>query len=276
MSAVPNDCLAQKLMVSNNSSQVGSCKDETTEHVVVTGTCVRDPEPPTTQVHQPQQPHHQITIRSEKCAWSVTDAYLLCIPFAGFLGAHHFYLRRPKWGVAYLLTFGFLGWGILIDIFRLPCLVKRAQRDSEERHRAKLLNKQAPITKYDVGDGYVLAGPLGFLGLQHFYLGRSRWGVLYLLTFGLLGIGWIADLIRMPWLVEDANRRLECRSAAEQPDLEAGTTGQAGTATGTIPCALPVHSGAVMDSGSGITTSAGSPATPTPVSKSQPAHGMSK
>ena len=54
---------------------------------------------------------------------------------------------------------------------------------------------------------YVFWFPLGFTGMHHFYLGRPGWGCLYLFTFGILGIGWIIDLCRMPFLVKDTNER---------------------------------------------------------------------
>ena len=56
---------------------------------------------------------------------------------------------------------------------------------------------------------YILACPLGILGLHHFYLGRHRFGVLYLCTGGMLMMGWILDLVRMPCLVRQTNRRLQ-------------------------------------------------------------------
>ena len=36
---------------------------------------------------------------------------------------------------------------------------------------------------------------LGFLGAHKFYEGKTGQGILYLLTFGLAGIGWIIDII---------------------------------------------------------------------------------
>lgn len=36
---------------------------------------------------------------------------------------------------------------------------------------------------------------LGLIGIHRFYLGYTGLGILYLLTFGLFGIGWIIDLV---------------------------------------------------------------------------------
>lgn len=55
---------------------------------------------------------------------------------------------------------------------------------------------------------YILCFPFGFLGLHHFYLGRPAFGVLYILTLGVGGLGWIIDFFRMPSLVREANERL--------------------------------------------------------------------
>ena len=41
----------------------------------------------------------------------------------------------------------------------------------------------------------VLAIFLGGLGIHKFYLGRVGMGILYLFTGGLLGIGWLIDII---------------------------------------------------------------------------------
>lgn len=50
-------------------------------------------------------------------------------------------------------------------------------------------------------DTFILTVCLGFTGAHWFYLGRPRWGWLYLSTFGLLGVGWALDMIRVPSLV---------------------------------------------------------------------------
>lgn len=48
----------------------------------------------------------------------------------GILGFHHFYLNRPEFGILYFFTFGNLGIGWIVDWFRIPVLVKRANKQN--------------------------------------------------------------------------------------------------------------------------------------------------
>lgn len=41
---------------------------------------------------------------------------------------------------------------------------------------------------------------LGFMGLHRFYYNSKKMGLLYLLTGGLLGLGWLVDLFYLPTL----------------------------------------------------------------------------
>lgn len=91
---------------------------------------------------------------------SLTEAYLLMIVL-GIFGAHHFYLKRPRWGLLYLFTFGLLGAGWLIDIFRLPVLVARF--NNEASHPDPSLAK-----KKRLDDVYVLWFPGGLIGRLHY------------------------------------------------------------------------------------------------------------
>ncbi len=43
----------------------------------------------------------------------------------------------------------------------------------------------------------VLCICLGYLGVHHFYVGRSGMGWLYLFTMGLFGFGWIFDIVML-------------------------------------------------------------------------------
>ena len=61
----------------------------------------------------------------------------------------------------------------------------------------------------DVATAYALMLPslLGICGIQHFYLGKHGRGVLWLLTFGLFGIGLLVDLFTMTQQVNEVNAR---------------------------------------------------------------------
>jgi TM2 domain-containing membrane protein YozV len=46
--------------------------------------------------------------------------------FLGFLGVHKFYLGKTGVGISYIFTFGWVGIGLLIDLFTLPGQVRKA------------------------------------------------------------------------------------------------------------------------------------------------------
>ncbi len=54
--------------------------------------------------------------------------------------------------------------------------------------------------------GYIL-WLFGFTGAHRFYYGKPITGTIWLLTAGLLGIGWIIDLFLIPSMDRDADRR---------------------------------------------------------------------
>ncbi|XP_067653651.1 uncharacterized protein [Haliotis asinina] len=142
----------------------------------------------------PPQPAHPYIVQSPEK--SLVEAYILALVL-GWLGAHHFYLRRTGFGLVYFFTFGLLGVGYVVDLFRLPCLVKEANRRGDDPR---------DVQEKNLCDAYILWFPMGLFGFHLFYLGKPGQGVLYLFTFGLCGIGFLVDLFRMPSLVRAANQ----------------------------------------------------------------------
>lgn len=60
------------------------------------------------------------------------------------------------------------------------------------------------------GVAYLLWLPSLFFvcGLQRFYVGKPVTGLIWLFTFGLLGVGQLLDLVLIPGMVESANLNL--------------------------------------------------------------------
>jgi TM2 domain-containing membrane protein YozV len=54
--------------------------------------------------------------------------------------------------------------------------------------------------------GYLL-WIFGFMGAHRFYFGKPVTGTLWFFTLGLLGIGWIIDLVLIPGMDREAERR---------------------------------------------------------------------
>ena len=98
----------------------------------------------------------------------------------GFTGSHRFYFGKPISGTIWFFTGGLFLIGWIVDAFLIPSMARRAD----------LRYANGPI---DYSVAWVLLTFLGMLGLHRFYLGKWGTGILYLLTFGLLGIGVIYD-----------------------------------------------------------------------------------
>jgi len=98
----------------------------------------------------------------------------------GFLGAHRFYYGRQLTGTLYFFTLGLLGIGWLIDLFLIPGM----DREADFRYESGSKN-------YDLA--WVLLTFFGLFGLHRFYMEKWLTGILYLLTGGLLGVGYIYD-----------------------------------------------------------------------------------
>lgn len=75
-----------------------------------------------------------------------------------------------------------------------------------------------------VAFGLWLACLFGLAGIHRFYLGKPVTGVIWLLTWGLFGIGQVVDLVRLRDMVEDQNilsegRRQRALDRAERKAL---------------------------------------------------------
>jgi TM2 domain-containing membrane protein YozV len=104
----------------------------------------------------------------------------------GFTGAHRFYFGKPISGTIWFFTLGLLGIGWLIDIFLIPGL----NRDATLRfHPGRI----------DYNAAWILLTFLGLLGVHRMYMGKWLTGLLYLVTGGIVGIGYLYDY----WTLND-------------------------------------------------------------------------
>ncbi len=115
---------------------------------------------------------------------SVIVGYLLWI--LGFFGVHRFYYGKQISGTIYFFTLGLLFIGWIVDLFLIPGM-----------------NEQADVRFYqgelDYNVSWLLLAFLGLFGIHRMYMGKWISGLIYLLTGGLFGIGYIYDL----WTLND-------------------------------------------------------------------------
>jgi len=123
---------------------------------------------------------------------SKTIGYLLWI--FGFTGSHRFYYGKPVTGTIWFFTLGLLGIGWLIDLFLIPSM----DRQADFRFHAGPVN-------YSVA--WILLTFLGLFGVHRLYMGKWLTGILYLLTLGLVGLGYLYDYWTLNGQVDALNRQ---------------------------------------------------------------------
>jgi TM2 domain-containing membrane protein YozV len=125
---------------------------------------------------------------------SKTIGYLLWI--FGFTGSHRFYYGKPITGTIWFFTLGLLGIGWLIDLFLIPGM----DRQDDFRFQTGPVN-------YSVA--WILLTFLGLFGVHRMYMGKWLTGILYLLTAGLVGLGYLYDYWTLNGQVDELNRQPE-------------------------------------------------------------------
>ncbi|MBA3981496.1 MAG: hypothetical protein C0462_12940 [Alcanivorax sp.] len=117
----------------------------------------------------------------------------------GFLGAHRFYYGKPITGTIWFFTFGLFLIGWIIDLFLIPSMDRQADR-----------RFQSGQIHYSLT--WILLTFLGIFGIHRMYMGKWVTGILYLLTLGLLGLGYLYDLWTLNSQISERNRILSRRS----------------------------------------------------------------
>lgn len=114
----------------------------------------------------------------------------------GFLGMHRFYYGKPVTGTIWFFTLGLLGIGWLVDAFLIPSMDAHADR----RYSPGRID-------YNLAWILLVIPFFGLIGLHRFYLGKIVTGIIWLLTGGLFGLGWLYDL----WTLNDQISEINAR-----------------------------------------------------------------
>ena len=124
---------------------------------------------------------------------SITIGYILWI--FGFTGSHRFYYGKPISGSIWFLTLGLLGIGWLIDLFLIPGMDRNAD-----------LRFERGVIDYNLA--WILLTFLGLFGIHRIYMGKVFTGLLYMLTGGLFGLGYLYDYWTLNEQIAELNRGL--------------------------------------------------------------------
>jgi len=110
----------------------------------------------------------------------------------GFTGAHRFYYGKPVSGTIWFFTLGLFLIGWIVDLFLIPSMDRAADR-------------RFVAGSIDYSLAWILMTFLGIFGVHRFYMGKWGTGLLYLLTVGLLGIGWLYDFWTLNAQISERN-----------------------------------------------------------------------
>lgn len=120
-----------------------------------------------------------------------TIGYILWI--FGFTGAHRFYYGKQITGTIWFFTGGLFLIGWIVDLFLIPGM----DRQADFRFQSG---------KLDYTLAWIFLTFLGLFGVHRFYMEKWITGIIYLISGGLFGLGWLYDLWTLNEQVDEINR----------------------------------------------------------------------
>lgn len=115
---------------------------------------------------------------------------MLITCFLGFLGVHRFMAKKTGTGILWLLTLGCFGIGTLVDFIHV------CQGEFRDKYGNVWGNddQQEGVGKTAA---FLITFFMGAAGTHRFITGKTGTGVLWLLTGGCFGVGWLLDVIQV-------------------------------------------------------------------------------
>lgn len=129
-------------------------------------------------------------MNSDNNSHSVPIGYLYWL--FGFTGAHRFYYGKQITGTIWFFTLGLLGIGWVIDLFLIPAM----DEEADFKYKEGKVN-------YNIAWGLLTF--FGLFGIHRFYMGKILTGILYFVSGGLLGMGYLYDLWTLNTQIDEIN-----------------------------------------------------------------------
>lgn len=112
--------------------------------------------------------------------------------FLGWLGAHRFYVGKIGTAILYIITLGGAGIWAIVDFI---AIFTGNLKDKEGNVVRRKLDGSKQKSEKSWGTCFLLFLFLGCFGAHRFYAGKIGTAILYIFTFGGVGIWALVDLI---------------------------------------------------------------------------------
>lgn len=139
-----------------------------------------------------EENYFQQNVRVDSKSEKNLGTCLLLFLFLGWVGAHRFYVGKIGTAILYIITIGGCCIWALIDLISI---VSGNFKDKEGKLIVRQIDGSKQKSEKSWGTCFLLFLFLGYLGAHRFYAGKIGTAILYIITFGGVGIWALVDLI---------------------------------------------------------------------------------